>query len=240
MVSSQPQGLNLERLVKSAVNLLKIVRSETPDIIVALSFGKDSLVTLDLCTRIFEKIYAFYLYRLPGVKIIEKYRRLVKRRYKNLKKVMMVPHFDLSRIFRNAVLMPHWRGLEETPSVSFREVEDYVRLETGVEWVAYGWRRNESINRALIFKKCGGIDFNACRVFPIWQWQIKHVYAYLDMQKIPRPPLLGRKNQGGFDFHPEALKYLRDHEPETWRRWLECFPFSPVMLCSEESESHAI
>jgi len=230
LASSRRQSTSLELLVRAAENVLRIIRDETSEIVVACSFGKDSLATVDLCSRVFDRLHVFYLYRLPGIRLIERYRRLIKRRYKNIVQIMMLPHFDLSRIFRYAVLMPHWRGLEDTPALTFREVEDYVRLKTGVEWVAYGWRRNESIHRAVILKHPDGIDFNNFRVFPIWRWTAKDVYAYLHRIGIPPPPTFGRRDQSGFDFHPAALKYLRDNEPDTWRRWLECFPFSPVML----------
>ena len=44
--------------IASALNLLKCVRQSADAIGVAVSFGKDSLVTLDLCSRIFKRIEA--------------------------------------------------------------------------------------------------------------------------------------------------------------------------------------
>lgn len=50
----------------------------------------------------------------------------------------------------------------------------------------------------------------------------------IDARRIPRPPALGRKEQGGLDFVRPALVWLRDHYPDDYRRWLIDFPFAEV------------
>lgn len=194
----------------------------------ALSFGKDSLTTLDICVKIFPRVEAFYLTRVLGLRIVSNWCRWVRKKW-NVK-VRIYPHYDLSRIYRYAVLMPHWVELEDFPVFGMADVEKVFRDEAGVEWIAYGWRKSDSITRAVILKRLRGIDFDHRRVFPIYNWRRPQVYEYLHQHGIPTPPTLGRKEQGGLDFHPEALKYLAENYPDDWLRWLECFPFSPVMF----------
>jgi len=220
----------LQAKIASALNLLNIIRQETDRIGVAMSFGKDSLTTLDLCSQIFpaKNIKAFYLYRVEGLIVIERWRKYVEKRWGV--ETIMLPHFDLSRIYRNAVLMPNWKGLEETPRITMRMIEDYFRKIMNLTWIAYGWRRNDSINRAVIMKRWAGFDYENFRVFPIWLWKRREVYSYLEAKEIMIPPKLGREEQGGFDFHPGALRYLKEHSPGDWRKWLRDFPYSEVML----------
>lgn len=217
--------------IASSVNLLRLIRQETDAIGVAVSFGKDSLAVLDLCCAIFKRVEGYYLFRVRGMTIVDEWSEAVRRRYGV--EVRMYPHFDLSRCYRNAVLQPHWVGLEKTPKINMRDIDAHFRNEADVSWVAYGWRRNDSFSRALIMKKCAGYDPSGRRVFPLRSWRRKDVYDYLAERQIPLPPGLGRKEQGGLDFHSGALQTLKDQRPDDWARWLQDFPFSGLQLAAK-------
>jgi 3'-phosphoadenosine 5'-phosphosulfate sulfotransferase (PAPS reductase)/FAD synthetase len=105
-----------------------------------------------------------------------------------------------------------------------------------VSWIAYGWRRNDSFSRALIMKKCAGYDPSARRLFPLRSWRRVDVFGYLEMRGIPLPPGLGRKEQGGLDFHPEALRELKARFPQDWARWERDFPFSGLQFMQKEEK----
>jgi 3'-phosphoadenosine 5'-phosphosulfate sulfotransferase (PAPS reductase)/FAD synthetase len=220
----------MEHFLASAENLLRLVRRETDAIGVAVSFGKDSLATLDLCCRIFPRVEGYYLFRVRGLSIVDEWAEVV--RVRHGVNVRMYPHFDLSRCYRNAVLQPHWKGLQKAPAIKMADVEAKFRSDVNVSWIAYGWRRNDSFSRALIMKKCGGYDPAARRVFPLRSWRRADVLAYLESKGIPLPPSLGRKEQGGLDFHPDALETLRTERPQDYDRWLRDFPFSGMQLAS--------
>lgn len=216
-----------ERL-RSSANLLRIVRQTTDAIGVAVSYGKDSLAVLDLCCTVFARVEAYYLYRVRDLDIVREWSESVRARYGVV--VREYPHFDLARCYRHAVLQPHWRGLDRCPRITMADIEAVFRADAGVDWIAYGWRRNDSFSRALIMKRCAGIDFAARRVFPLRAWRRRDVYGWLDARRISRPPTLGRKEQGGLDFVRPALEYLRDRYPQDYRRWLTDFPFSEVQM----------
>lgn len=204
-------------------NLLRLVRREADAIGVAVSFGKDSLATLDLCCRVFSRVEAYYLYRVRRLDLVEDWAGQVYRRHGV--RVRMYPHFDLSRCYRHAVLQPHWLGLEKTPRIKMTDIERRFRSDAEVEWIAYGWRRSDSRSRALVMKRCGGYDPKSCRLYPLRAWRRGDVFAYLDERDIPRPPGLGRKEQGGLDFHAGALAAL---SAEDRSRWDRDFPFAGV------------
>jgi 3'-phosphoadenosine 5'-phosphosulfate sulfotransferase (PAPS reductase)/FAD synthetase len=220
----------IEPHIQSAMNLLKLVRAETDAIGVAVSFGKDSLCTLDLCCRLFVKVEAFYLFRVRDLEIVQRWSAEVLERYGV--SVRQYPHFDLSRCYDNSVFQPHWaRGAVR---VRWADMEAHFREQAKIAWIAYGWRRNDSFSRALIMKKCRGWDPAARRVYPLRAWRRAQVYEYLDSQGIARPDTLGRKEQGGLDFHPEALRALGEVDR---RKWLEDFPFAVIQLGSPSNET---
>jgi len=213
--------------IATALNLLSVIRAETDAIGCAVSFGKDSLATLDLCCRVFPRVEGYYLYRVKGLAIVDGWAEKVFNRHGVT--VRPYPHFDLSRCYRHAVLQPHWNGLGvEVPGVKMSDVEDSFRRDADVRWIAYGWRRNDSFSRAIIMKKCAGYDPNGLRVFPLRSFRRRNVFDYLADRGIAVPPSLGRKEQGGLDFHPEALAELKANYPADYERWLRDFPFSVV------------
>lgn len=222
--------------VTSSVNLLKIVRQETDAIGVAVSFGKDSLSVLDLCCRVFPRVEGYYLFRVRGLAIVDEWAETVRQRHGVT--VRMYPHFDLSRCYKNAVLQPHWSGLAKTPRLKMRDIDDHFRREARVDWIASGWRRNDSFSRALIMKKCAGFDASARRLFPLRTWRRQQVYDYLTSRGIALPPGLGRKEQGGLDFNAGALAELKQR-PDDYAKWLRDFPFSEVQLATMDAgENH--
>ena len=214
--------------VASARNLLGIVRQESDAIGVAVSFGKDSLATLDLCCAMFPRVEAYYLYRVREMDIVTQWCNQAEQRYGV--RVRQYPHFDLVRCYRQAVLQPHWSGMENTSAIKLIDIEGHFRRAARVDWIAYGWRRNDSFSRALIMRRCRGLDFGARRVFPLRSFRRQQVYSYLAEQDIPRPETFGRKEQGGLDFAPGSLRVLRDQYPADWQRWLTDFPFSEVQI----------
>ena len=220
--------------IKSSINLLRIVRDHTDAIGVAVSFGKDSFATLDLCCKIFKRVEGYYLFRVREMQIVDEWKNETFERWGV--NVRMYPHFDLSRCYKHGVFNPHWRGYDKTPKIKMSEIEECFRKDADINWLAMGWRRNDSFSRALIMKQNAGCDFNTKRVFPIRSWTRQNVYDYLKSHEIPLPNGLGRKDQGGLDFHPDALKYLKEYYPDDYAKWLRDFPFSEIQMMEPQHQ----
>jgi len=213
------------KYVQQAIRQLQIVRDSTDVIGVGCSFGKDSLAVLDLCCRVFPRVEAFYLYRVRGLSFVDDWIKKVQARYGVV--FRQYPSGNLSHCYANSVLQPHWSAARKAPIIKQVDIENTFRCDAGVEWIALGWRRSDSFNRAIILKKSGGIDFGSRRIFPIRTWKRSDVYAYLARRKITPTPGFGRKEQGGLDFHPGAIDYIRQR-PADWDRLTKDFPFIGV------------
>lgn len=215
------------RCIASAREVLSIIRSQSDRVGVAFSAGKDSHCVLDLARQIFpepDAVEAFYLWRVPELEVIRRLLARVERRYRI--KVHTLPHFDLYRCFRHAVLQPHWSGLDRVQRVDMTDIETRFRADSGVDWILYGWRRNDSRSRALIISQTARIDWKARRAYPIGHWRRQDVLNYLRQNRITRPPTFGRREQGGVDFHPATLNYLRERFPTDYAKLLEMFPYA--------------
>lgn len=179
----------------------------------------------------FRRVEGYYLFRVRDLDIVKEWAEQVRRRHGVV--VRNYPHFDLVRCYRASVLQPNFIGADKVKKIGMADIECAFRRDANVKWIAYGWRRNDSFSRAMIMKKCGGYDPAARRVFPVRSWSRKLVLAYLADRDIPVPPGLGRKDQGGLDFHPAALEELRRNHPADWAKWERDFPLSGSQCLSQ-------
>jgi 3'-phosphoadenosine 5'-phosphosulfate sulfotransferase (PAPS reductase)/FAD synthetase len=197
-------------------------------IMVGLSGGKDSLTTLDICCREFERVEAFYMYLVKGLECVE--RSVIAAADRHKVKLHMVPHWDLARMFKYAVLRPHVNGVGKKLNVlKLRDTEAHLRKETGINWFAYGERGSDSFARWFYTHLNDGVHIPWRRCFPIWDWRDREVHDYVRARKIPVPPRIGREGYGGtsgFNLQPENLAWLQEHYPEDYARVLRVFPYA--------------
>ena len=220
-------------LVSSARELLKLVRRQTGALLIPFSAGKDSSAVLDLAVDLFPRVQPYYLYRVAGLAVMEGSLRRTEVRYGL--SIVRLPHPDLSEVFANALLQPHWTSLDVAPrKVTMPEVEAYVRAETGIDWVASGKRCSDSLPRRAALRQCGGIDFDGRRCYPVWLWNRRDVLSYLAAKRIPTPLEFGRKEQGGLDFHLTTMRFLKENHPDDWQRYCRVFPFAEAAILSAD------
>lgn len=202
-------------------------------ILVGLSGGKDSLVTLDICCRAFSHVEAYFMYLCRGLHCVEdQVEQAAKRANVPLH---FVPHWDLARIAKYAVLRPHVDAAEKLPELKLRDVEHYLTKKTGISWFAYGERATDSMTRRLHHRKVDGIHNRGAeggKVAPIWDWLDADVYGYMRARKIPTPVRFGNdtSRMGGFALTDSCLSWLRRTHPEDWLALLRSFPFAEAMI----------
>lgn len=198
--------------------------------IVALSGGKDSLVCLDLAVKSFgaAHVVAFFMYLVPGLAVEETPVRAAARRYGI--ELLTVPHWDLERMLSNAVLRPHILGIEHWRQLKLKDIELLVRKRSGLDWIVYGHRMDESPERRGMLRSFDGVDVTRKRVYPLMHWKGVDSYAYLRMNRIPVPSMLGGGRNAGVELTPESLHYLRAEHPEDYARILRFFPGAGAVL----------
>lgn len=217
----------------------KMLEGIGPRVIVGLSGGKDSLVTLDLCVQTFgaSNVHAFFMRLVDGLRCEQAPIRSAVARYNGLT-LHVVPHWALSHMYRRSYLRPYVHGAEFIPALKQVDVENDLRRKTGIEWVAYGHRAVESLVRNAMLKRGGmnGNDTKGRRIYPIWDWKTPDVYAYLRQNKIPVPkPLASRYagQSGGVELSPKTLGWIKEHYPDDFVKICEVFPFAPTLLMRE-------
>lgn len=197
----------------------------TDSVIVAFSGGKDSVVTLDLCMRYFDRVAVFFMYQVPDMEFQERNLRFYERKYNT--EIIRIPHFDVSAMFRyGAYRNADW----SVPIISINDVYNYVRSETGIWWIAAGERINDSLIRRAMIKKSGSIDVQRGRFYPISGWKKNEVVSYIKKRKLKLPV---EYEKLGFSFRSvdgKTMSFIKQQFPEDYKRALNIYPYAEAAV----------
>lgn len=199
---------------------------------VAFSGGKDSLVCMDLCTQQFSRVEAFFMYLCRGLRCVEEPLEGYAKRWGV--KIHYVPHWDRARLMKYAVASMHVDGAENLPTLKQRDIENYVKQQTGIGLFCYGERASDSFVRRFYTRDNDGLRLRGNpKLYPIWDWLDADVYGYMRARRIPAPGRFGREQRpkmSAMSLRDETVLWLRDHHPEDFRTLCKSFPFLEALL----------
>ena len=198
---------------------LKSMRKFTDEVLVGFSTGKDSIVTLDLCTKYFKRVIAFFMYQVPGMSFQEATIKYYENKYGL--HILRVPHFETSEFLRYGLYRePDY----SVPIISTKEMYDYLREKTGIYWIACGERISDSIVRNAMIKHSGSIDVKRGRFYPIAYWNKKDVQNYIRVHKLPIGQDSRKLNHSFRDLSGESLSMLKDVYPKDYEKVEKLYP----------------
>ncbi|MDO4706174.1 MAG: phosphoadenosine phosphosulfate reductase family protein [Comamonadaceae bacterium] len=149
-VIARAVNLWVRPVAETLMSAIKRQALVTDHVIVSYSGGKDSAVTLDLCTRHFKRVDVFFMYQVQGLSFQEQVLQWAERRYGV--EIYRIPHFELSDFYRYGVLCkPDFK----LPKVSVSDVYAHVRQAFDGHWIAAGERAKDSIVRNAMIKRSG-------------------------------------------------------------------------------------
>ena len=198
---------------------LKTASKITDRVLVGISGGKDSVVTLDLCRRFFPKVTGFFMYLVKNLEFQEIALRHYERRYGI--EIKRIPHFMLSEWLRYGTLRP---PDFDVPIISTKETYDYVRSLSGTWWIACGERISDSIVRRAMIKHSGTIDDLRGRIYPVAYWRKQEILYYVKKNRLR---LSGENSALGFSFRslmPKDLQAIKERFPQDYEKIREWFP----------------
>ena len=114
----------------------------------------------------------------------------------------------------------------------FGDVREWIRDKYAAEWVAYGYRMDESLaRRALLKPHPDGIHYAQKTLYPLRQFNQKTVIAYCAKWKIPLAPeyRFGYRDISIFD--GETARWLRDAYPADFERACAFDPLLAAKAC---------
>lgn len=214
-------------ILQSAERCISRVRQESDECLLFLSFGKDSVVTLDLVYPRFRRVVCVFMYFVPGLEHIERWRRWAECRYPGIE-VLQVPHFSLSYILRSGLYcVPN-------PKVKLSSLSATVaamRQRTGIYNVFLGMKKADGMNRRLMLNTYAANDYvNKGMCYPLAEWTQREVLAYMRQRRIPETVRYSLKASSGVGFDRDCLLWLRAHCPGDLDKIFAAFPLSERVL----------
>lgn len=213
--------------IAHAKEVISTVRVKTNRVILFYSAGKDSIALLDLLAKEFDEVVCVFMYFVKDLAHINKYVTASKFLYKNVT-FIEVPHWNLSHIMRGGI---YCKPNPKTKLLSLKDIDESVRLQTGIDWVFYGMKKADSLNRRLMLN---GYENSAIsgtkKVYPLSNWLKKDVLRYIQANDLPDPINYGSNASNGVGFNLDCFLYLRKYYPNDLRKILDVFPMSEHIL----------
>ena len=204
---------------------IKAMSKISDSVLVAFSGGKDSIVTMDLCFKYFNHVVPFFMYLVPNLEFQEKMLQWYENRYDT--KIIRLPHMDTSTMLRYGAFTTTDYNV---PIIGINDIYDYMRITTGIWWIAAGERINDSIWRRAMIKNSGSVDAKRGRFYPVSEWNKQEILQYIQKSRLK----LGEDSKKiGFSFRSlngKELAVIKDTFPDDYKRILEIFPFAEASV----------
>lgn len=182
------------------------------------SAGKDSMALLDLLYPHFKEIHLVFMYFVKDLEHINRYLNWTLSKYPKCT-LTQIPHWNLTYILRSGTYcVPN----PKVKLLKLADIDNAMRLKFGVNYVFYGMKKADSLNRRLMLNTYQNGE-NAGKVYPLSDWTNKDVLAYMNLKKLPVPVRYSTKASGGIGFNPECFKWMKENYPVTLKRLFECF-----------------
>lgn len=190
------------------------------DILISYSGGKDSLIVLDMCSKIFKRVVCFFMYIVPGLSICETQIKYAQDRYGV--EIIQYPHWLLSHWLKAGVYRNPSYKFDNLPDLKPNDIYALAREDSGIYLIATGMKRSDTLWRKRnLSQETPGV------IHPLINWNKYEVLAYCKLNNIPLPDA-AEGNVSGIDLSERTLLWLHDKHPEDFRKLLRVFPFAEV------------
>lgn len=214
------------------LSAVRAVAALTDAVIIGVSCGKDSLAVLELCSKHFSRIAAYFMYQIPGMSFQERYLGFLERRYKV--QIIRLPHWTLGKRFQSAAYRPQTSLSLACPAIKAPDVREHVRRQTGIDWFATGEKICDSMDRRKWLQGMKGINRPARLLYPIWNWSDAATYGYLKRNAIPLPPDYRLFGQSFGHFRAPILRAIRDEFPNDFAKIKNVFPLIEAVIARDD------
>jgi phosphoadenosine phosphosulfate reductase len=205
---------------------IELLKSQNTDsVLVGYSGGKDSMVVLDLCMRAFKRVEAFHLYLVPGLECVEIALAEARARYGI--PIHQYPHFIVRWFLTEGCFCPNHYKQDSLPQWKMKDIYDLASYDTGIELIATGAKRSDSVTRRRRVGKMKRV------LNPIASWLKADVMGYMKFRGLPLPSSSNRATTG-IDLSAPNLLWLYDTYPADFARIEKVFPYVGAVVKRRE------
>lgn len=198
-------------------------------VLVGYSGGKDSLATLDLALRFFDKVIPYHMYLVPHLEVDESRFRYCKQRF-NME-VIQVPHFYTVEAWKSETYCDPLAIYDLIPDLTQRHVYDWLKAETGATLILNGQKKADGLFRRRLIAKTKDTQNDVYR--PLKNWLRWEVLSYLKGRDIEVPASSQAENSAVSLAIKEVL-WLYDNHRQDYERVKSFFPYIEAIVVRRE------
>lgn len=209
----------------TTITKLSKYAEQNESIVVGFSTGKDSLVVLDMCCKLFKRVVPYFMYFVPNISFEDEVVKWAEDRYKI--EVFCEPHRKLFMNLRDGIFcdpVPELKGLKD---IGPYDIPYEMMDRFGIELHANGYKKADFFTRAAI------VNQNLGMLSPIAAWKDFEVMAYLKLHAIPLPESLG-ENTNATRLTTEVILWLHDHHHDDYLLVKAIFPYIDAVVKRRE------
>lgn len=165
------------------------------------------------------------MYFVEGLEHIERYIKWVKAKYPKVE-FIQVPHWNLTYILRSGMYcVPN----PKIKLLKLADVDLAMRLRFGIDFVFYGMKKADSMNRRLMLNTYQDYE-NAGKVYPLADWTQRDVLTYMRQKGLPEPVRYSIKASSGVGFNIDCMLWMEKNYPQDLQRIYKTFPMAERVL----------
>lgn len=195
----------------------KQIKEQASEVILFFSGGKDAIASLSVLYDVGVKVKPVFMYLAPDLRINETVLKWYEKKFSL--QIDRIPHFDLESWadFFAGRTRPH------KDTLKIGKVANAMRVKHKLDWVAYGMRAGESLQRRGMIKN-KEVNQATKNCFPIAHWNTDNVLAYIKHKRLflPKQYDYGLRDICGFG--PEQVQYLLLNYPDDWQKLINYMP----------------
>ena len=222
--------------MKITSECLEFLKSQTSEVILFYSGGKDSMTLLDMLTKYGFKVHCAFMYFVKNLEHIDQYLNWARKKY-NVE-IAEFPHFMLSQYLSDNYYTLHTHN--EVKEYKQADIEEMARQHFKCDWVVSGIKASDSMVRNFMMKSylLNSIEPNTKHAYPLSQWKKGHVVAYIKQNRLPTPISYETVNNksAGMDLDGEVLLFLKRKYPNDYKKVLEIFPLAELLVMDVENQ----
>lgn len=199
--------------------ILEDIKKQSKEIIVFYSGGKDSLVVLDMCTKVFSKVICFYMYFVPGLALIDEQLDFARQKYGV--EIKQIPHWSVIGALKCGVYGNSRPEYDNFPDLKLRDCYMSAMNTTGINFVATGEKFSDSRHRSQYMRFATNREYI---VNPLKNWNKYDVLYYLKKEKIPLPDA-SSSIMSGISLAVRDILWLHDKHYNDFLKVEVFFPF---------------
>lgn len=222
-----------------SLNAIKKVAKLTDRVILFHSGnGKDSIALLELISPHFKEVVCVYMYVVKDLEHINNYIGYAKKKYPNCR-FIEVPHYCLSQYYKYGIL--GCKRIKNQTILSLADITKSVKINTGIEWAFFGFKKSDSLNRRLMLGtyEDEAISYPKKNCYPLSRYKNSDVLNFISAKKLLKPTVYGNgQSQGANVGNLPFLYYCKENYPNDYKKIIEQFPQSEIIMFEYENSNN--